>query len=82
MLNGTSSVVYGNVPDFCSPESRGRAFGIFYTATIGAGALAPVGFGALSDAIGLTPMMTGLAATAVVTLMLAAALRHIAPPAE
>jgi MFS family permease len=82
MLNGSSSVVYGSVPDFCSAEGRGRAFGIFYTATIGAGAVAPVAFGALSDAIGLTPMMTGIAATALLTLVLSVALGFVAPRAD
>jgi FSR family fosmidomycin resistance protein-like MFS transporter len=82
MINGTSSVIYGSVPDYCAPESRGRAFGVFYTGTIGAGALAPVGFGALSDAIGLASMMTGIAATALLTLILAILLRLTAPPTE
>src|SRR5580765_1619779 len=36
-LNGTSSVLYGSVPDLVAPEKRTRAFGIFYTGTIGAG---------------------------------------------
>jgi hypothetical protein len=71
MLNGTSSVVYGSVPDFCLPEARARAFGVFYTATIGAGALAPIAFGALSDQIGLLSMMICIACTALVTLPLA-----------
>src|SRR6185437_17052411 len=38
-LNGTSSVLYGSVPDLVEPERRARAFGIFYTGTIGAGAI-------------------------------------------
>jgi MFS transporter, FSR family, fosmidomycin resistance protein len=40
-LNGTSSVLYGSVPTLVAPERRARAFGVFYTGTIGAGALAP-----------------------------------------
>jgi hypothetical protein len=44
--------------------------------------VAPVAFGALSDAIGLTPMMTGIAATALLTLVLAAALGFVAPRAD
>ncbi len=71
MLNGSSSVVYGSVPDFCAPGSRARAFGVFYTATIGAGALSPILFGFVSDGIGLAPMIVGIAATALVTLTLA-----------
>ena len=49
-LNGTSSVLYGTVPELVMPERRARAFGIFYTGTIGAGALAPAIYGLVSDA--------------------------------
>ena len=37
-LNGTSSVLYGSVPDLVTAERRARAFSIFYTGTIGSGA--------------------------------------------
>jgi FSR family fosmidomycin resistance protein-like MFS transporter len=74
MLNGTSSVVYGSVPDFCTAEARARAFGVFYTATIGAGAVAPIVFGSLTDRIGLWPMTACIAATALITLPLALSL--------
>jgi len=40
-LNGTSSVLYGTVPELVSPARRQRAFSIFYTGGVGAGALAP-----------------------------------------
>ena len=40
-LNGTSSVLYGSVPDLVDPARRTRALSVFYTGTIGAGALAP-----------------------------------------
>jgi MFS transporter, FSR family, fosmidomycin resistance protein len=76
MLNGTSSVIYGSVPDFAAPKERAHAFGVFYTATIGAGALAPVGFGFISDVIGLVPMMGCIAGTALITLPLAILLAH------
>ena len=42
-LNGTSSVLYGTVPELVATEQREKAFGIFYTGTIGAGALAATG---------------------------------------
>jgi len=74
MLNGTSSVVYGSVPDFCAAEGRANAFGVFYTATIGAGALAPIVFGSLTDRIGLWPMTVCVACTAFITLPLALSL--------
>jgi MFS family permease len=40
MLNGTSSVLYGTVPEMSSPDRTERAFAIFYTGTIASGALA------------------------------------------
>ena len=49
-LNGTSSVLYGSVPDLVAAERRARAFGIFYTGTIGAGAVAPAIYGLVGDA--------------------------------
>jgi len=52
-LNGTSSVLYGTVPDLVPADRRESAFGVFYTGTIGAGALSPVLYGLFSDAIGL-----------------------------
>jgi MFS family permease len=59
-LNGTSSVLYGSVPDLVPAEKRTRAFGIFYTATIGAGALAPVLYGFVGDAFGVTAAVVTL----------------------
>ena len=52
-LNGTSSVLYGSVPELVVPAKRQRAFGIFYTGTIGAGALSPFVYGLLGDAFGV-----------------------------
>ena len=61
-LSGTSSVLYGSVPVLVSPERRARAFGLFYTGTIGSGAAAPVVFGGLGDLLGVptTIALTGL----------------------
>ncbi len=74
-LNGTSSVLYGTVPELAPPERRHRAFSIFYTGTIGAGAAAPVLYGLASDAVGVPAMMTLVAGLVLVTLPLAWALR-------
>jgi MFS family permease len=60
-LNGTSSVVYCSVPELVPAAWRARAFGLFYTLTIGASALAPVLCGALGDWIGLHAMVPVLA---------------------
>ena len=74
-LNGTSSVLYGSVPDLVTPGRHGRAFGIFYTGTIGAGATAPVIYGLAGDAFGLTAALIIVAATVLLTLPLAFILR-------
>ena len=42
MLNGTSSVLYGTVPEFVSPEKRTHAFAVFYTGGSVAGATGPL----------------------------------------
>jgi FSR family fosmidomycin resistance protein-like MFS transporter len=52
-LNGTSSVLYGSVPELVSEERRKQAFAIFYTATIGSGAVSPFLYGLVSDRIGI-----------------------------
>jgi FSR family fosmidomycin resistance protein-like MFS transporter len=82
-LNGTSSVLYGTVPELVTPERRQRAFSIFYTGGIGAGALAPVIYGLASDLADVPVMMVLIAAVALVTLPLTwalrPALRRIAP---
>jgi MFS transporter, FSR family, fosmidomycin resistance protein len=70
-LNGTSSVLYGTVPELVATERRETAFGIFYTATIGAGALSPVLYGFFGDALGLTTTTFVIAAVVLATLPLA-----------
>jgi len=52
-LNGTSSVLYGTVADFVSPQRVARAFGLFYTFVIAAAALAPPIVGRLSEMLGV-----------------------------
>jgi MFS family permease len=74
-LNGTSSVLYGSVPDLVPAERRARAFGIFYTGTIGAGAVAPILYGLVSDKIGLNGGVIAVASFVALTLPLAFALR-------
>ncbi len=74
-LNGTSSVLYGTVGDFVEAERRSRAFGLFYTLGIGAGALAPVAFGLLSDQSGIETTLAVLGCVALLTLPLCQILR-------
>ena len=52
LLNGTSSVLYGTVPELAPSGRTEKAFAIFYTGTIGASATAPILFGILGDAVG------------------------------
>jgi MFS family permease len=70
-LNGTSSVLYGTVPELVTVRQRETAFGMFYTGTIGAGALSPALYGLLGDALGLTPRVLLIAMVVLLTLPLA-----------
>jgi MFS family permease len=74
-LNGTSSVLYGTVPELVASERRQRAFSIFYTGAIGAGALSPALYGLASDTAGVPMMMMLIAGIVLITLPLAWALR-------
>jgi len=65
MLNGTSSVLYGTVPELTPPHRVERAFALFYTGTIGSGAIFPVLYGLLGDWFGVS---WATAATAMVAL--------------
>ncbi|WP_338525344.1 MFS transporter [Pseudomonas batumici] len=70
VLNGTSSVLYGVVPELSEAGKREQAFALFYTGTIGGGALAPVLFGGLGDVTGIPVAVMTLAATVLMTLPL------------
>ena len=74
LLNGTSSVLYGTVPELAPSGRHEKAFAIFYTGTIGAGATAPILFGLLGDAVGSHGAMMATALTAAAILPLAMAL--------
>jgi MFS transporter, FSR family, fosmidomycin resistance protein len=75
-LNGTSSVLYGSVPDLVEPHWRTRALSIFYTGTIGSSAIAPVLFGRLGDLLGVWRALMLVASFVLLTLPLAALLRR------
>jgi predicted MFS family arabinose efflux permease len=83
-LNGTSSVLYGTVAELVPTERRARAFGVFYTCTIGAGAISPSAYGLVSDLAGVpfALVVVGLVVLAVLplTLALRPALRLLAVP--
>jgi MFS family permease len=69
-LNGTSSVLYGVVPELAAAGKHEQAFALFYTGTIGAGALSPVLFGGLGDALGVPVALITLALMLLLTLPL------------
>ena len=73
MLNGTSTVLYGTVPELAPPGGTERAFALFYTGTIASGAVAPVVYGLLGDHIGIqvATWVTALTALAIVPMALA-----------
>ncbi|MFG1428449.1 MFS transporter [Roseixanthobacter glucoisosaccharinicivorans] len=73
-LNGTSSVLYGTVPELAPAGRTERAFAIFYTGVIGSGALSPLLFGAIGDQAGPVIATLGTAAVALFNLPLALAL--------
>jgi FSR family fosmidomycin resistance protein-like MFS transporter len=74
-LNGTSSVLYGTVPELVAGDRREHAFGVFYTGTIGGGAIAPALYGFAGDAFGPEHAIFVVAAVCLLTLPLAWALR-------
>ena len=77
VLNGTSSVLYGTVPDLAPKGEIGRGFALFYTGVIGAGGLAPIGYGLIADHSNRTVGMIAAALTAAVIIPLILALRPI-----
>src|SRR5262249_21006712 len=80
VLNGTSSVLYGSVPDLVAPARRARALSVFYTGPIGAGALAPAIYGVAGDAFGVPTALTGIAAIVLLTLPLSLLLKPALAP--
>ena len=67
VLNGTSSVLYGTVPEL-SDGDTGRAFAVFYTSVIGSGGVAPILYGAVADH---SSQSGGLLASALTALLIA-----------
>ncbi|MGI4800798.1 MAG: MFS transporter [Janthinobacterium lividum] len=77
VLNGTSSVLYGTVPDLAPKGDASRGFALFYTAVIGAGGLAPIAYGMIADDSNRTVGILGAALTAAVIIPLVLALRPV-----
>ncbi len=82
MLGGTSSVLYGTVPELVGAGKVERAFALFYSGTLGSSALAPVLYGWLGDAMGpvwAIAAAAGITALTVVPLMILLSPRLAAP---
>ena len=74
-LNGTSSVLYGTVPELAPAGDHGRAFALFYTGVIGSGGLAPIAYGAIADHSSRTIGALAAAATAALIVPMSLRLR-------
>jgi FSR family fosmidomycin resistance protein-like MFS transporter len=82
-LNGTSSVLYATVADLVTAHRRSRAYGLYYTLTVGASASAPTLYGVLGDAVGVTAALLTVAVVVLVTIPLCLVLRaSVAEPAR
>jgi MFS transporter, FSR family, fosmidomycin resistance protein len=75
VLNGTSSILYGTVPELARKGELSRAFAVFYTGVIGSGGLAPIAYGAIADHSSRTAGVIAAALTAVAIIPLVLALR-------
>jgi MFS family permease len=74
VLNGTSSVLYGTVPELARKGEVGQAFALFYTGVLGAGGLAPIAYGTLADHSSRTIGVIAAALTAVAIIPVVLAL--------
>jgi len=74
-LNGTSSVLYGSVPELVPENRRNEGFAFFYTCTIGSGGIAPMIYGVLGDFTGIRIAVAVVAITVLATLPLTLLLR-------
>jgi len=75
VLNGTSSVLYGTVPELARKGEVSRAFALFYTGVIGAGGLAPIAYGVIADHSSRTIGVIAASLTAATIIPMVLALR-------
>ncbi len=75
VLNGTSSVLYATVADILPPKAISRGYGLYYTVTLGLGAISPVFFGFVAEWLGLSYAVTSTALMLLLTLPLSRYLR-------
>jgi MFS transporter, FSR family, fosmidomycin resistance protein len=75
-LNGTSSVLYAAVATFVPEGKRGRGYGLYYTGTQSAAAVAPLAYGLVADQLGLIWTLSVMAALTVLVVPLATPIRR------
>jgi MFS transporter, FSR family, fosmidomycin resistance protein len=75
VLNGTSSVLYGTVPDLAPRGDTSRAFALFCTGLIVTGGVAPIVYGVIADHTSGAVGISASALTAAVIIPLVLALR-------
>lgn len=78
-LNGTSSVLYGTVGDFVDENRQSRAFGLFYTLSLGSAATSPIIFGAIGDHAGVPLALTIVGSIALLTVVMCPLLARALP---
>ncbi len=76
-LNGTSSVLYGTVPETVARAKLARAFGVFYTMVSAGTAIAPFLYGHLGDRLGVQNALYIVAAVVLLILPMALSLNLI-----
>ena len=69
-LNGSSSVLYSLVASFFKLENRTRGYALFYTIYMLSGALGPVLYGLLGDALGLYAIFISVSIATFLTIPL------------
>ena len=62
VLNGTSSVLYATVAELVHASKRARGYGLYYTCSQLAAALAPIAYGVVADRAGLSAAFIAMAA--------------------
>jgi MFS transporter, FSR family, fosmidomycin resistance protein len=75
-LNGTSSVLYAAVAAVVPEGTRGRGYGLYYTGTQSAAAVAPLAYGFVADRLGLSWTFWAMAALTALVVPLATPIRR------
>lgn len=80
MLNGTSSALSVSVAQFVPPAARARGYGAYFTAALVSSAIAPLVYGMLGDAAGLSVVFIVMALMTVAVIPAVLPVRHALDP--